>query len=49
MRGLDTISVTGNILSSYLTDLSAGDQAKVLGGTAARLVGFDNAGTRSGS
>jgi Amidohydrolase len=25
---------------SYLTDLSAGDQAKVLGGTAARLFGF---------
>jgi predicted TIM-barrel fold metal-dependent hydrolase len=34
---------------SYLTDLPAGDQAKVLGGTAARLFGFDNAGTRSGS
>jgi predicted TIM-barrel fold metal-dependent hydrolase len=28
---------------SYLTDLSAGDQAKVLGGTAARVFGFRNA------
>jgi predicted TIM-barrel fold metal-dependent hydrolase len=34
---------------SYLTDLPAGDQAKVLGGTAAKLFGFDNVGTRSGS
>lgn len=34
---------------SYLDDLPAEDRAKVLGGTAARLFQFDNAGTRSGS
>ena len=34
---------------SYLTHLSADDQAKVFGATAARLFRFDDAGTRLGS
>ncbi len=32
---------------SYLTGLPAGDRAKILGGTAARILGFDNSRTRS--
>jgi predicted TIM-barrel fold metal-dependent hydrolase len=34
---------------SYLLHLSTEDQAKVFGGTAARLFGFDHAGTRLGT
>jgi predicted TIM-barrel fold metal-dependent hydrolase len=34
---------------SYLTHLSAQDQAKILGGTAARLFGFNLVRTRDGA